>query len=82
MLDPTAGRLMRSESPRVCAWCERMLDPPRGGTFEEWAQLAPTLEPFLASHVALFLQWSAGITETFQAPSCQTPNTRNSASDL
>jgi len=52
LVDPTAGGIMKATSPKVCAWCERMLDPcAPGGRFESWASLAGTLEPFLSSQV-------------------------------
>ena len=37
---------------------EVMANPKWLGDFEAWEDLAPTLEPFLASQVALFLRWS------------------------
>ncbi len=58
--DPTPGKRMRERAPRVVAWTERMLDPAAEGEFEDWAALAPTLEPLLEREVAaLFLPWSA-----------------------
>lgn len=64
LVDPTAGRLLRGSAPAVAAWAERMLDPQVPAAdgdagFEAWEALAPTLEPFLREHVALFLRWSA-----------------------
>lgn len=58
--DPTPGALIRFRAPRVLAWCERMLAPSADGSFENWASLAPTLEPLIADEVAeVFLPWSA-----------------------
>ena len=57
--DPTAGAFLRTETPRLVPWIERMLDPKAEGAFEAWAALAPTLAPFLTAQVgALFLPWS------------------------
>ena len=56
--DPTPGEILRSQCPNVCTWVERMLDPKWEGEFETWAALAPTLKPFLAQEVAMFLHWS------------------------
>jgi hypothetical protein len=56
--DPTAGAIVNG-SPRVAAWVERMLDPKAEGHFEDYAQLAATLEPLLERQVGrLFLPWS------------------------
>merc|ERR1712151_1174249 len=35
-----------------------MLAPSASGDFESWTTLAPTLEPFLGSHVKHFLSWT------------------------
>lgn len=57
--DPTPGALLRASAPNVLAWVTRMLDPRAEGPFEEWATLAPTLEPLLRDEVAgVFLPWS------------------------
>ncbi len=57
--DPTPGAIMRSSSPKVMAWVQRMLEPRNEGPFETWAALAPTLTPLLQEEVAtLFLPWS------------------------
>ncbi|MDA1100176.1 MAG: glutathione S-transferase [Proteobacteria bacterium] len=57
--DPTPGAIMRQNAPRTLAWCERMLDPAKGGPFEAWAGLQATLMPILQQQVAaLFLPWS------------------------
>jgi len=49
---------MRLHAPSVVLWTERMLNPKVEGDFETWAQLGPTLEPFLSRHVRKFLLWS------------------------
>ena len=56
--DPTCGKLL-ADKPAIRAWIERMLDPKDEGDFEDWNELAPTLEPFLREEVRLFLTWSA-----------------------
>jgi hypothetical protein len=57
--DPTAGAILRSKSPHVVRWVERMLSPQAEGGFESWEQLAPTLLPLLDRHVGrLFIPWS------------------------
>ena len=59
--DPTLGEMLRSTSPNVCAWIDRMLDPKAegDGAWESAEAVLPTLEPFLTSQVgALFLPWS------------------------
>lgn len=58
--DVAAGELMRLYAPTVALWCEVMANPAphEEGGFEDWAQLAPTLEPLVASQVCLFLRWS------------------------
>ncbi len=57
--DPTPGALMRSSSPKVMAWVERMLEPKAEGPFEAWPALAPSLMPLLKEEIgALFLPWS------------------------
>ena len=59
LTDPTAGGLLRDNSPAVTAWCERMLTPQVQGKFETWDALAATLEPLLAKELAaVFLPWS------------------------
>lgn len=58
--DPTPGEILRTKSPHVVAWVERMLTPQAEGSFESWEQLGPTLSPLLDLHVGrLFLPWSA-----------------------
>lgn len=58
--DVTAGELMRLHAPYVALWAERMVSPciEPGATFESWATLSDTLEPFLSTQVQMFLQWS------------------------
>ena len=57
--DPTPGGIMRSSSPHVVKWTERMLQPKVEGEFETWATLEPTLAPLLAEEVGMmFLPWS------------------------
>mmetsp|Transcript_71173 Transcript_71173/g.159290 ORF Transcript_71173/g.159290 Transcript_71173/m.159290 type:complete len:336 (-) Transcript_71173:85-1092(-) len=58
LMDPTAGNILRTTAPAVCAWVERMLNPKTEGNFEEWSELSATMEPML-KHVHLFLTWSA-----------------------
>ena len=56
--DPTAGALVKA-APHVVAWTQRMLQPTNEGEFEDWAALAPTLQPFLADQVAgMYLPWT------------------------
>lgn len=57
LLDPTAGDILRNVAPKVCAWCERMLDPKPEGDFEAWGSLCETMEPLL-NHIRVFLLWS------------------------
>ena len=57
--DPTAGALLRESAPLTCEWHERMLAPIAVGAFESLSALRPTLEPFLAGPVRIFLTWSA-----------------------
>jgi glutathione S-transferase len=58
--DPTPGALMRTSSPTVMAWVQRMLSPKAEGPFEAWTALAPSLMPLLTQEVGgLFLPWSA-----------------------
>jgi glutathione S-transferase len=57
--DPTPGNLMRTSSPNVVAWVQRMLSPKPEGPFETWATLSSGLMPLLTEEVgALFLPWS------------------------
>jgi glutathione S-transferase len=57
--DPTPGEILRSKSPHVVAWVERMLNPKSEGGFAAWQELAPTLLPLLERQVGrLFLPWS------------------------
>ncbi|MCA0305377.1 MAG: glutathione S-transferase family protein [Proteobacteria bacterium] len=57
--DPTPGALLRTTSPKVMAWVQRMLAPKDEGPFETWNALAPGLMPLLKREVAaLFLPWS------------------------
>lgn len=57
--DPTPGALMRSRSPRVIGWIERMLDPKDEGGFEPWSALAPTLTPLLRDEIGgVFFPWT------------------------
>jgi glutathione S-transferase len=57
--DPTPGEILRSKSPHVVAWVERMLNPKPEGGFAAWQELAPTLLPLLERQVGrLFLPWS------------------------
>ena len=56
--DVHAGELMRMHAPSVALWCEVMVNPQSIGAFEEWSDLAPTLEPLIASEVRRFLVWS------------------------
>jgi hypothetical protein len=57
--DPTPGALMRTSSPKVMAWVQRMLLPKAEGPFEPWTALAPSLMPLLTQEVGvLFLPWS------------------------
>jgi glutathione S-transferase len=57
--DPTPGAMMRTGSPKVLAWIDRMLDPKADGAFETWSTLGPTLAPLLRDEVgAVFLPWS------------------------
>jgi len=57
--DPTGGALLEESAPHVVAWAKRMLEPKADGAFEPWAELAPSLEPFLREQVgARFLPWS------------------------
>lgn len=59
LTDPTPGAILRTETPQVVRWIERMLDPSATGEWETWDALAPTLEPLLAEEVAgCFLPWS------------------------
>ena len=57
-VDPTCGGIIRARGSRVLDWCFRMNEPRNDGTFEEWASLAPTLEPLLAYIGRYFLPWS------------------------
>jgi glutathione S-transferase len=62
--DPTPGRLMRSETPNVMAWVQRMIAPKAEGPFETWQSLSAGLQPLLAEEVGgLFLPWSAANAE-------------------
>ena len=67
--DVTGGELMRLHTPQVAMWAERMVNPVavQGGRFEEWAALAPTLEPLLSLQVARFLTWSEANAEAIAA---------------
>lgn len=57
--DPTPGAILRTTSPKVMAWVQRMLAPKDEGPFETWNALAPGLMPLLKREVgALFLPWS------------------------
>ena len=57
--DPTAGALIEGNAPNLLAWVERMTWPRIEGDFENWASLAPSLMPFLASQVGgLFMPWT------------------------
>jgi glutathione S-transferase len=57
--DPTPGGFLKANTPNLCAWLERMLDPKAEGEFESWAALEPTLMPLLTEQVgANFLPWS------------------------
>jgi hypothetical protein len=57
--DPTPGALMRTSSPKLMAWVQRMLWPKAEGPFEPWAVQAPSLMPLLTQEVGgLFLPWS------------------------
>ena len=57
--DPTCGELIRTHGPSIQAWIERMLTPTNDGVFEPWADLAPTLQPFVSELVGrYFLPWS------------------------
>ena len=61
--DPTPGALMKSGSPRTCAYVERMLNPKAEGPFEKWSSLEPTLMPLLKDEIAgIFLPWSQANT--------------------
>ncbi|CAK0877014.1 unnamed protein product [Prorocentrum cordatum] len=76
--DLLPGEQMRLHAPSVALWCERMVNPRpvSGGGFEAWPTLAGTLEPFLASQVAMFLMWSdanskaRGEKDNLQTGSC------------
>ena len=57
--DPTCGAMVEQGAPHTLAWLKRMLEPEALGEFETWADLAPTLAPFLERQVgARFLPWS------------------------
>lgn len=57
--DPSAGDFLKANTPKLCAWVERMLEPKNEGDFESWAALEPTLMPLLTEQVgANFLPWS------------------------
>ena len=64
--DPTCEEKLKN-SAGVLAWIDRMLDPSAEGDFESWDALGPTLEPFLAQEVRLFLTWSAANAEAIAA---------------
>ncbi len=58
--DPTAGALIGAQAPNTLAWTARMLAPTADGPFEDWSDLAPTLEPLLADQVAgIYLPWAS-----------------------
>ena len=63
LIDPTAGKFLRDNAPRVSAWCSHVTvgdiaHPSNGGDWETWNQLRPTLEPFLRNQVGgVFLKW-------------------------
>jgi glutathione S-transferase len=57
--DPTCGALVEARAPSLLAWIQRMLWPRVEGEFEPWADLSPTLTPFLAEQVGgRFLPWT------------------------
>lgn len=57
--DPTPGALMRSSSPQVMAWIERMLSPSDKGPYEDWIRLGPTLMPLLRDEIGtIFFPWT------------------------
>ena len=57
--DPTPAAIIEGTAPRLLDWIHRMLRPAPEGEFESWAQLAPTLEPFLREQVGgMFVPWT------------------------
>lgn len=57
--DPTPGALIEGRAQHVLDWVHRMLWPRAEGDFEPWADLEPTLAPFLDRQVGrLFLPWT------------------------
>ena len=66
--DPTPGAIVGGGAPNVLAWIHRMTWPRIDGDFEPWADLEPTLAPFLEQHVGrLFLPWSVANAEAIAA---------------
>jgi glutathione S-transferase len=59
MLQPTTEKLIHTNFPDLVQWIDHMLDPTEEGDWENWLQLAPTLEPILKSEIGnLYLPWS------------------------
>lgn len=64
LIDPTAGRFLTENCPRVCVWCTKMVSPDTSlghddSKWETWDTLKGTLMPFLQTQVGdTFLAWS------------------------
>ena len=57
--DPTCGALVESLAPNLLDWIHRMTWPRAEGEFEAWADLAPTLTPFISEQVgSIFMPWT------------------------
>ena len=58
--DPTPGAIIKTTSPHVLSWIDRMLDPKREGEFEMWDALRSTLMPLLKEEIGgTFFPWTA-----------------------
>ncbi|TNE33789.1 MAG: glutathione S-transferase [Alphaproteobacteria bacterium] len=56
---PTSEKIIRENAPEVLDWIDRMLSPEETGSFEDWATLAPTMEPLIADQIGTFyLPWA------------------------
>ncbi len=57
--DPTPKKIISEKYSGLERWIKDMLSPQNKGDWEDWAALAPTLEPILQHEVAaMFLPWS------------------------
>ena len=66
--DPTPGAFLKANTPKLCAWLERMLEPKDEGAFEPWSALEPTLMPLLTEQIAAnFLPWSEANRKALEA---------------